>query len=220
MTRSRISLDSKLLPLIAVLTFMVLAAWLAFTHDQYRSVGKLLADQHGASVEASYRASSRMYQLSAGIMFRELSRHPAVIDWLETANGGDEHERARIRDWFSKLLRSDYLRLRDEGFVQFQIHLADGSVVHRLHRPEAFGDALTGVRPSVRLAHAQRRTIVGFEAGRGYPVLRHVFPVEYERQLLGSIELSVPFTRLQQRFEELLPGNTFLIQEHQRHPRP
>jgi diguanylate cyclase (GGDEF)-like protein/PAS domain S-box-containing protein len=211
LTRSRISYDSRLLSVIAVFTFMVLAAWLAFTHDQYRSVGKLLADQHGASVEASYHASSRMYQLSAGIMFRELSRHPAVIDWLESANGGDEETRARIRDWFSKLLRSDYLRLRDEGFVQFQIHLADGSVLHRFHRPEAFGDGLTDVRPSVRLAHTQRRTIVGFETGRGFPVLRHVFPVEYERQLLGSIELSVPFTRLKDRFEELLPGNTFLM---------
>ncbi len=211
MSRKRILFHPRALHLIVAVTIVVLAGWARFTQEQYRSVGQLLSAQHGASVEASFRASARMYQLSAGIMYREMSRHPAMIDWLESANEGSEADRDRIRGWLRSLWQPDYLRLRDEGFVQFQIHLADGTVLRRFHRPEFYGDNLTDVRASVRRSHAERRNVVGFEGGRSYPALRHLFPVEYDKRLLGSVELSVPFFRLQERFEELLPGNTFLM---------
>ncbi|MBI1905146.1 MAG: EAL domain-containing protein [Rhodocyclales bacterium] len=190
---------------------VMLLGWLVFSFDQYRSVTRLLGEQHAAAVEAAYRASSRMYRISAGIMFRGLSRHPAVIDWLEESNDADEEELARFRDWFLRLLRPEYMGLRDEGFRQFQIHLADGRVLLRYHAPDEFDAALFVTRPAVALAHLERRTVVGFEASGSGAALRHIFPVVYEDRLLGSFDLSVPFRDLQEQLVQVLPDNDFLL---------
>lgn len=211
MLRLPAKIDSRLLSVIVAGTLLVLLGWLVFSYEQYRSVTRLLGEQHAAAVEATYQASSRMYRISAGIMFRELSRHPAVTDWLDASNDAGAEKLERYRDWFQRLLRPDYLRLRDEGFRQFQIHTGDGRVLLRFHAPEEFDGAGFVKQPAVALAHDERRVVVGFEASRGGGALRHVFPLVYDGRLLGSFDLAVPFRDLQEQLTQVLPDNDFLL---------
>lgn len=225
----RINRRWRPLILIGAMVALALVLWLMFTRAQYRSVTDLLSDQHAATVEATYRTSSRMYELGAGIFFRELSRHPALTDWLQRAAQSDEASGAagdlppaeaegasaqaltQVRDWFLRLFRPDYLRLEQEGFGEFSVHLADGSVLLRFHAPDMHGDSQLKALPSLVRAHAFGNIAVGFEGGAEAPALHHIYPVRYEDRLLGSLDLAVPFSRLQARLAELLPGNRFFL---------
>lgn len=204
-------IDARLRSVIVVGAVVMLLGWLAFTYEQYRSVTRLLGEQHAVAIEATYQATSRMYRISAGVVFRELSRHPAVIDWLEAANEVDENKRERFRGWFYRLLKPEYVRLREEGFRQFQIQLADGRVLLRYHAPEKFDGMSFDIRPSVAIAHLTRQTVVGFEAGESGAALHHIFPLLYKDQLLGSFDLAVPFYDLQAQLVQALPNNDFLM---------
>lgn len=211
MAKLRSQVDASFLSMIAFVTVVVTVGWSAFTHEQYRSVNRLLSDQHGVALEAAWRATSRMYRISAAIMVDDLSRHPAVTDWLEQANEADEPGRERLRGWFRSLLRPDYLRLHEEGFEIFQVHTADGRALLRFHDDRRHGDEVTLLRPSVALAHAGRESVVAVERDGDDPALRHVFPRVYQDRLLGSIELGVPFLRIQEQLGRILAGNLFAL---------
>ncbi len=47
----------------------------------------------------------------------------------------------------------------------------------RFHRPHKYGDDLTDVRYSVKMANQTKQIYTGFEEGRSYNGFRNIFPI-------------------------------------------
>ncbi|WP_051298860.1 methyl-accepting chemotaxis protein [Marinobacterium litorale] len=86
-------------------------------------------------------------------------------------------------------LSSAFTRLSDEfGLRQLQFHRPPATSWLRVHKPEKFGDDLSGFRQTVVDTNASRRAIGGIEVGVAGLGIRGVVPVSIEGQHWGSLE--------------------------------
>ncbi|MBF0097933.1 MAG: HAMP domain-containing protein [Magnetococcales bacterium] len=72
---------------------------------------------------------------------------------------------------------------------QFQFHLPPAQSFFRAHKPDLFGDDLSGFRKTVLEANRRQQAVVGLEVGRAGPGLRVVYPVFEQGKHVGSVEV-------------------------------
>ncbi len=86
-----------------------------------------------------------------------------------------------------------YEDLTDISVRQFMFIFPDNKVFMRFHNLKRFGDDVTDIRYSVKMANSTKQKTVGFEEGRTYNGFRNVFPVFHKNKYLGVIEISFSF---------------------------
>ncbi|MEE4203263.1 MAG: methyl-accepting chemotaxis protein [Halieaceae bacterium] len=79
------------------------------------------------------------------------------------------------------------------GAAQFQFHLPPATSFLRVHRPEKFGDDLSGFRKTIIATNRDQRPISGLERGVAGLGIRGLAPVFSEGQHVGSVELGLSF---------------------------
>lgn len=87
-------------------------------------------------------------------------------------------------------LKDTYHLLQSYNIKQLHFHLQNNDSFLRFHRPEKYGDNLTNIRETVRYVNETKKSIDGFEEGRIYNGYRFVFPLFYEKEHIGSVEVS------------------------------
>jgi methyl-accepting chemotaxis protein len=79
------------------------------------------------------------------------------------------------------------------GAAQFQFHLPPATSFLRVHRPEKFGDDLSGFRKTIIATNRDQRPISGLERGVAGLGIRGLAPVFSEGLHVGSLELGLSF---------------------------
>jgi len=74
------------------------------------------------------------------------------------------------------------------GIAQFQFHKPPATSFLRLHKPQKFGDDLSGFRQTVVDANNSQKVITGIEVGRAGPGLRIVYPINDGTTHQGTVE--------------------------------
>ncbi len=94
------------------------------------------------------------------------------------------------RDALAKLFVPGYKAMKGPyGLQQFQFHTAPATSFLRVHKPEDFGDDLSGFRHTVVAANASGKPAVGLEAGVAGMGVRGVVPVAGpDGTQVGSVE--------------------------------
>ena len=69
--------------------------------------------------------------------------------------------------------------------------LPDSTMFLRMHKPDYFGDDLSGIRPIMESVHRNHRQLVGFEVGRLGAYYRIVQPLFYDEQYIGLVEMGI-----------------------------
>lgn len=187
----------------------VVALLVSFLVQQYRSQLSLITEQQMMALDVAYRATLEAYRLDVTTRFRLQVMRPEVLDLMAEALDTPEERMPLLRGRLYRLLKPVYDELQQEGLAQFQFHLADDRSLLRFHMPGKAGDPLFSLRPSIRIANTEKRMVTGLEIGRTLPAFRHVFPVARNGRHLGSVELSLPFDRLQDNMNRLLKSGEF-----------
>lgn len=102
----------------------------------------------------------------------------------------DEQERSRIRSGLYTLLEEDYRRLHTFRIQQLHFQLPNNESFLRFHKPEQFGDDLSGIRPTIEYVNRTHKPISGFEEGRIFNGFRYVYPLMRGEEYFGSVEIS------------------------------
>ena len=178
----------------AVGTGLLRRDWLGRQQQQYR--------QHTEMLQISYRAAIHAYKIATDIYLRDTIRQPEVLSLFARAWQSDEAGKAELRRQLYNRLQGSYQNLWQYRLRQLHFHLPDGESFLRFHQPERFGDKLFAVRPSVRIANTEKRTVIGFETGRIIDGFRYVVPLEYRGYHIGSVETSIPFKSIQSAMTE------------------
>lgn len=113
---------------------------------------------------------------TASAVCRAKASGPAARDTL----------RSRLHD----AMLPGYELLKRYGFRQFQFVFPDGTSFLRMQAPNMHGDALHGIRATVRAANKTKRPAAGFEEGRVLNGYRFVYPLFHGEEHCGSVELS------------------------------
>jgi signal transduction histidine kinase/CheY-like chemotaxis protein len=108
-------------------------------------------------------------------------------------------------------MKSTYEQLRESGVKQVHFHLPNNHSFLRMHQPGTYGDDLTQVRSTVRLANERRQVIAGFEEGRVFNGFRFVYPLNHRGRHVGTVEISAPSSSLLARIASEMTLVQFVI---------
>lgn len=142
----------------------------------------------------------------------ELFYHEAIDDsnaleiFAKASQTTDKDELQQIRTDLFNELKHAYAQLQRYNLRQLHFHLPNNDSFLRFHKPERYGDNLTDIRTTVRLANETKKRISGFEEGRIYNGFRYVFPLSYQNRHIGTMEASLSFLAMKQDIEENLRG--------------
>jgi methyl-accepting chemotaxis protein len=151
-------------------------------------IGGLIQDD----VQRQLAAGSRQFNAEiaaqaqrAQSMARLVAHVPTFVDAFATQN----------REALGKALLPAFPTLKEDGFDQFQFHLPPATSFLRVHKPEKFGDDLSGFRKTVVEANQGRREVRGLEGGVAGMGIRAVSPVESGGKHLGTVEFGFGFDK-------------------------
>jgi len=199
-----------------LIPLIVLAAGVVIFAARYISAQGEIAqyvEQRVESLEDTFRFSTNSFTQIANLLFDQFINQPEVLRPFSRAYTATEEEQAEIRQELLDQLSDDYQRWEDLNIRQLHFHLPDNTSFLRFHRPELFGDDLTDVRYTVATVNATQQPIVGFEEGRIFNGFRYVYPLFWEGEHIGSVEVSVSFSAIQARMSQVLPDAVTFVMD-------
>ena len=156
-------------------------------HDKEQHL-QLVSDRYQRAYSTIY---SQLHQFAESVYLGIVTRYsvPELYTQLPTA---DEEQKNTLRAELLSKVEPRYKELKKAGSIrQLHFHLADNESFLRLHRPEKFGDNLTGIRETVNYVNTHHKPIDGFEEGKIFCGYRFVFPITSKDNIhLGSMEIS------------------------------
>ncbi|MCT4553526.1 MAG: methyl-accepting chemotaxis protein [Pelagimonas sp.] len=81
----------------------------------------------------------------------------------------------------------------ETGIAQFQFHTPEAISILRVHKPEKYGDDLSGFRDMVVQANRDSVALAGLEYGRAGLGIRGIAPVRDDDEHLGTVEIGLRF---------------------------
>lgn len=151
-----------------------------------------------------YRQLSRAY-------YDKLNSSEEILEIIWKANSADEEEKNNLRNELHELSIVDYERAVDDCFRQYQFILHDNTSFLRMHKPEKFGDDLQYARDSVRIANEEERFVEGFEEGRVFNGYRFVYPLFYNGESIGCVEISLSYASITKLMGDLFETQSIFI---------
>lgn len=199
MQRSRRSITFILLLLLLVLFIFYFLLVIHYSHRKdfiYSKYSEIIDTQTKIAIE-NYNEMARLVYLN------DINVEPvlSIVNGFVTAE--TEEERDRWRETLYQKLQPLYENLISFNFRQLHFHESDNRSLLRFHRPDQYGDDLTGIRRSVELVNRTGNPAVGFEEGRIFNGYRNVFPLRYNGRILGSVEISFSMKVPVQTIEDL-----------------
>ncbi|HKJ84569.1 MAG TPA: ATP-binding protein [Spirochaetia bacterium] len=184
---SRVGVRLLLVALSAIIVFILADRVIS----GYRESRDRIAENYIQTTEAAVRAVIASYgDFSRYIIEQSIARDEVT---RLIAAGIEDGDLERTRTELIERVSGLYADVTRFEFRQLHFHLPDGRSLLRMHAVEKWGDPLNDVRESVRVANAERRVVTGFEEGRIFNGYRFVFPLSYEGDHVGSVELSISF---------------------------
>ena len=202
----------SLLMLIFVIGIFVFFETIQFYHTKMKDY--ITSKQK--ELELSYNIIIQTYLRSSEMIYNEVINQPEIWNILEDANSSDTLLVNNARKRLLEKLNPVYQRLEKLDVRQFHFHLPDNRSFLRFHRPEKFGDDLTNIRYSVKMANQKQKSYFGFEEGRIFNGFRYVFPISNkQKKHLGSVEISVNFKIIAKEMNKIFPKEyIFLIDKN------
>ncbi|MBF0261700.1 MAG: methyl-accepting chemotaxis protein [Magnetococcales bacterium] len=141
------------------------------------------------------RTSEESARVFGGIVEQQINSRGVDLSLaVESLLNGQEMVKAfaaRDREALARMTVPFYKERLDPQYKidQFQFHLPPATSFLRAHKPSLFGDDLSAFRKTVLVANERRQPVVGLEVGRAGPGLRVVYPVFFQKEHVGSVEL-------------------------------
>ena len=108
----------------------------------------------------------------------------------------------RDRKKLYNLLKEKYQILKTTGYKQVHFHTPNNHSFLRMHKPESYGDDLSSIRNTVVYVNKYQKPIHGLETGKVLPGFRHVYPVFYKNEYIGSVEISFGIKKIESLLEK------------------
>ena len=99
---------------------------------------------------------------------------------------------AQDRDWMASEMVPTFKYMKEHYAArQFQFHKPPAFSFLRLHKPQKFGDDLSGFRKTVVATNTDKKPVQGLEKGVAGIGIRGITPVFHQGQHLGSVEFGM-----------------------------
>jgi len=155
-------------------------------------------------VEIKIEASINSQNVVNELIFNELINKESILKLYSKAFNADSITKKSIRESLYIKLLPVYEILKSYNIRQLHFQTTDNISFLRFHRPNKFGDDLTDIRYSIKMANKTLKSYKGFEEGRIFNGFRYVYPLFYNEKHIGSLEASFSFKAIE---NQLLTNN-------------
>jgi diguanylate cyclase (GGDEF)-like protein len=164
------------------------------------------------NLESKTTVSLTLQESFSNYIFDEIINREEVLQLISNANQASDSEKDIIRNNLFVLLEDSYKKMVNYDFRQLHFHLPNTESFLRFHKPEKYGDLLENIRASVAIANKEHIYLSGFEEGRIFNGFRYVYPLTYNKNHIGTVEISISAGSVIQAFSEIHPNmNTYFI---------
>ena len=143
-----------------------------------------------SNLNISYSSSIDKYRVLTKYVLEQTIKNDLTLSLFERGVNSKDDVRRLYKGLLYQNLEPVYENLKKEGIVQLQFILEDNKSYLRFHNPSKYGDDLSEIRESVKIVNKEKRSISGFETGRIVSGFRNVFPLNFNNEYLGSVEIS------------------------------
>jgi len=191
----------------ALLLGFFAALWMLWQEEKEDHLGVALH-----TVETSQKAVLHTYAAVSRTLYDAVLTRAETLRLLRDGlHAPNEEERAIARGLLFRHLYATYTQLAAVDLRQLHFHTPDGRSYLRLHRPEKSGDDLLKARPLIERALRTRQLQQGFETGKLFHGFRYIYPLEWEDEFLGAVEMGFSFGAIHREMGKLLPEAGFML---------
>lgn len=175
-----------------IVTFILLSAAIFVLFDyKHNQELKSILEQRTSLVNLEFNSIYNKYKTLSSHIFRSDVNKPFILELYAKAKDASPKEKALMREKLYEHYKELYEILKSTLHVrQFHFHLPNNDSFLRMHKPERFGDNLTFIRDTVAYTNKFKKPIDGFEEGRIFNGFRFVYPMFYNNEHIGSVEIS------------------------------
>lgn len=180
-------------------------SFIAYLQYEEKEETNIILAHENRILATSYEAVTHMFNISIENYFKHIIIKSPVLNILHEAVDANEEQKAILRGLLYRNLYPLYnTELKTLGIRQLHFHTPKGESFLRFHKPAENGDPLFDIRPSIKTANIDKKSVIGFEGGKIYPGFRYVFPIMDKGIHLGSVELSLSFESIELELSKLL----------------
>lgn len=111
----------------------------------------------------NYHSIYNKYKDISNIIFNTQINNEEILSIFKDAHTDDIEKQNLMRKKLFKLLIDKYKKLKLFNLKQLHFHLPNSISFLRMHRPNVFGDDLTGIRETLSFVNVAKQAIDGFE---------------------------------------------------------
>ncbi len=197
--------------IIILFTSIYLVVFIITTNDKNSRI-ELLLNQEVNNLTHNYKVVTDRYNIISDIMNHEVLSSSAVLElFYKAKHAKNEQERNTYRTLLYNEVQPHYKHLKDIGVNFLLFAFEDNKTFLRVHNPEIFGDDLSSVRHSFAYVNKTQKPISGFEQGKISHGFRNIFPLFYNDEFLGSVDISFSSQSMQESMVLLHDTSTHFI---------
>lgn len=192
MRSAKLQNNEKLIITLVLLLSLIFIITYAFLLSYLYESEKNIYNGFIENLKKEYAITINGYTGTADLVFKNSFATDEVLKIVYNSTlAKNSEEKDLYRQQLYDQLKETYNHLTHYNFRQIHFHETDNRSFLRFHKPEKYGDDLTGVRYSVEYVNTFKKSISGFEEGRIFNGFRNVYPLIYNEKHIGSVELSV-----------------------------
>ena len=157
------------------------------------------------SFKSTFIGVVNTFQLVSKTIAEEVLQQEDVTKLVYEIVASSGERRNHYRGLLYRKLYPLYERIKKHSVYQLHFHFPDNRSMLRFHAPYKADDDLAPFRPSVRIVNEERKEVHGYESGKLVHGFRHVYPLTYRGEAIGSVEVSNSFSQI---YQELIRYKT------------
>ncbi|MDY0122085.1 MAG: diguanylate cyclase [Sulfurimonas sp.] len=181
--------------LVFVLLFLLASLVYALLLNKYFETKKddfFLA--YNNAIQRDLSIINNNFSRLAKSLFETVVNKQEVLNTMAEAHKQEEMKN-KARENLHKMLQKEYQFFTSFGIRQLHFQLKNNESFLRFHRPQKYGDNLSGIRATIEWVNNNLTPIEGFEEGRIFNGFRHVYPLIDVNELgrrehVGSVEIA------------------------------
>lgn len=208
-------LKTKLILLVLVIIFNVIVFYITGYIEQQRISSVL--KQNINEIEVDYKMLLHHQKIIADVeQISTIYMIPRFLEIYSQLDSATEQKKAQLREELYNILKEKYDLLKTQGVLQYHFLLKDNISFLRMHKPNKFGDDLTGIREDFEYVNKTKKSISGFVQGRTAHGFRNVYPiVDKNGTHLGAMEVSFSSDGFQNFLTNVSKIHThFIVNKH------
>lgn len=195
-----------MITVIFIILYGVIGTFIILGYEEDRDV---YFDSAYNELAIQLESKINQYKDFSQYYYEDLVNDESILFRYNQAVNGDETVEDTVRDELYNYYLSDFNTMQDYNVDQFSFFLPDGTLFLQMHDPNIYG--MVSERYSVNYVNQEHVPISGFEMGDTSNQYHYLYPLSYQGEHIGTVDISVSITESLQELTNRYDDKDYLV---------